>query len=39
MQTIRKSIWNADMGSTFVDWCVLGAGVASLAVALVTTVF
>ena len=39
MQTIRKKIWNEELGSNVVDWCVLGSGVASLAVALVTTIF
>ena len=39
MQTIRKKIWNEDLGSSVVDWCVLGTGVASLSVALVTTIF
>lgn len=39
MQTISKKIWNDELGSSFVDWCVFGAGVASLSVAMVTTLF
>lgn len=37
MQTISKRFWNDEMGSAVVDWCVLGAGVTSLAVAMITT--
>ena len=32
-----KYIWNEEAGSTFIDWCVLGAGVMSLGVAVVFT--
>lgn len=37
MQTIKKRIWNDELGSTVVDWCILGAGVVSLSVAVVST--
>jgi len=37
MQLIRRKIWNENLGSEVVDWCVLGVGAASLAVALFTT--
>lgn len=37
MQLIRRQIWNENLGSAIVDWSVLGLGVASLGVALVTT--
>ena len=37
MQAIRKKIWNDDLGSAVVDWCIFGVGVMSLSVAVVTT--
>ena len=37
MQTLKKTFWNDEVGSALVDWCVLGAGVMSLSVAVVTT--
>ena len=39
MQMISKRIWNDKSGSSVVDWCVFAAGVASLSVAMVTTLF
>lgn len=37
MQHIVNRFWNDDLGSTVVDWCILGAGVVSLSVAVVAT--
>ena len=37
MQSFVQRFWNDEMGSSVVDWCILGAGVASLSVAVVTT--
>jgi len=39
MRYIAKRVWNDELGSALVDWAVLGAGVMSLSVAVVTTVF
>lgn len=37
MRLIAGKIWNDEVGSALVDWAVLGAGVMSLTVAVVTT--
>ena len=37
MKAIKKTFWNDELGSAVIDWCVLGAGVMSLSVAVVTT--
>ncbi len=37
MRIIRKRFWNDELGSAVVDWCILGVGVMSLSVAVVTT--
>ena len=37
MKNIVHRFWNEELGSSVVDWCVLGAGVVSLSVAVVTT--
>ncbi len=39
MRYIAKQVWHDELGSALVDWAVLGAGVMSLSVALVTTLF
>jgi Flp pilus assembly pilin Flp len=37
MQNFVQRFWNDELGSSVIDWFVLGAGVASLSVAVVTT--
>jgi len=37
MQNIIQRFWNDELGSSLIDWCVFGAGVVSLSVAVVTT--
>ncbi len=39
MEAILNRFWNDELGSTFVDWAIFGAGAASLGVAVVSTVF
>ncbi len=38
MKNITNRFWNDDLGSSVVDWLVLGAGVVSLGVALISAV-
>jgi len=37
MQNLIQRFWNDELGSSLIDWCVFGAGVVSLSVAVVTT--
>jgi len=37
MNAILQRFWNDELGSGLVDWCFFGAGVASLGVAVVST--
>jgi Flp pilus assembly pilin Flp len=37
MNIILNRFWNDQLGSSVVDWAILGAGVVSLGVALVST--
>ncbi len=37
MKKLLHHFWNDELGNTMIDWCILGAGATSLAVAVVTT--
>lgn len=37
MERFARKFWNDELGSAVVDWMVLGAGIVSLTVAVVTT--
>jgi len=37
MKTLIQRFWNEEAGNAVVDWCVLGAGAASLGLALAAT--
>ncbi len=37
MEKFLRHFWNDELGSAVVDWMVLGAGIVSLSVAVVTT--